>query len=932
MELRGDRTVRADRTILRGRGAECAELDQMLAAARTGESRVLVVRGDAGVGKSAILDHAANSARGLRVLRADGVESDMELAFAALHQLCGPVLDRLTNIPAPQRQALETVFGMRSGAPPDRFLVGLAALSLLSTVSEDRPLLCLIDDAQWLDRASAQVLGFVARRLVAEAIVLVFGTRRAGDELLGLPELEVTGLRDGDAGALLDSVTHARLDQRVRDRIVAEARGNPLALLELPRGLTTTQMAGSFGLLRSDPLPGRIEQSFLARIEGLSEQTRLLLLVAAAEPVGDPTLVWRAAERLGVVADSALADGANGLLSVDERVTFRHPLVRSAVYRAANAADRRAAHLALAEVTDRDTDPDRRAWHLASAAPGPDEDVAVELENSAERAQARGGQAAKAAFLQRSVALTADAPRLVDRATAAAGASLQAGDFEAARRFAHVAERNVEDEYRGARVHVVRGQIAFTCGLVSDAAPLMLAAAKRLEPFDLKLARETYLTAWGAAILAGQGDVLADISLSAQALPPPDAPRPIDVVLDGFTLLTTRGRAAATPKLKQAATALPEISVEDVLRWGWVGAGAGPAVWDDADLHATSARQVRIVRDAGALAQLPIHLAESAVAISWMGDFAGAAALIAEADAAVAATGVPTVAYPALRLLSLQGKEAEASVLITSTIEQATAAGQWHGVASGFGAAAVLYNGLARYEEAAAAARQASANTYEPWISMWALPELVEAAVRAGDAGLADDALDRLTETTAPAGTDWALGIEARSRALVSDATIADDLYGEAIERLGRTNLRTELARAHLLYGEWLRRKGRRVDARDQLRTAHGMFATIGMEAFAERARRELLATGETVRKRTVEASATDQLTPQEHQIALLVRDGLSNPEVGARLFLSPRTVEWHLRKVFGKLSISSRKQLRDALPAPVGHSRRRDGPGAERS
>jgi DNA-binding CsgD family transcriptional regulator len=907
-------SARGGGTSLLGRDAECAQLGQMLATARSGQSGVLVLRGDAGVGKSALLDYAMNAATDMRTLRALGVESEMELAFAALHQLCAPLLDRLTHIPAPQRTALETVFGIRAGAPPDRFLVGLAVLSLLLDVSEERPLLCVVDDAQWLDRASAQALGFVARRLLAEPILFVFGARQPEQELLGLPELEVSGLSDVEARALLDSVTQSRLDQRIRDRIVAETKGNPLALLELPRGLTTTQMAGGFGLLRSDRLPGRIEQSFLTRIEALPDETRQLLLVAAAEPVGDPALVWRAAERLGVEVDTAAGSGADGLLSVDERVTFRHPLVRSAVYRAAKADDRRAAHLALAEVTDERVDPDRRAWHLASAAAGPDEAVAAELERSAERAQARGGLAAMAAFLQRSVALTTDAPRLADRALAAAGASLQAGDFDAARRFADVAERNAQDEFRGARALLLRGQIAFSSGLGGDAAPLLLEAATHLEPFDMELARETYLMAWGAAIFAGQGEVIVAICGAVRALPPPDVPRPIDLVLDGYAQLTTSGRAAATPTLQRAARALAQLPVEDVLRWGWVATGASAAVWDHEAMLATYTRQVQIVRDASALGQLPIHITTLAVTLEGMGDFSGAAALIAEADAAAAATGIPIAPYPALWLEALRGREAEGAALIANTIEQASATGQRHGVTTALWAAAVLYNGLARYEEAAAAAREATANTYEPWISAWALPELIEAAERCGESALAREALERLAGITAPAGTDWALGIEARSRALVSSGTEADDLYRDAIERLGRTQMRPELARAHLLYGEWLRRQGRRVDARTQLRTAHGLFATIGMEAFAERARRELLATGETVRKRTAEASASDELTPQEQQIALLVRDGLTNPEVGARLFLSPRTVEWHLRKVFTKLSISSRKQLRDAL------------------
>ncbi|TCO42336.1 regulatory LuxR family protein [Kribbella antiqua] len=899
---------------LHGRATECAQLGQMLVAARSGESRVLVLRGDAGVGKSALLDFAVTSADGMRTLRALGVESEMELAFAALHQLCAPLLDRLTDVPAPQRVALETAFGVRAGAPPDRFLVALAVLSLLSNVSEERPLLCVVDDAHWLDRASAQVLGFVARRLLAESILLVFGARQPVQELLGLPELEVSGLREVDARALLDSVTHTRLDRRIRDRIVAETKGNPLALLELPRGRSMTQMAGGFGLLHASALPDRIEQSFLNRIEELSEESQLLLLVAAAEPVGDPALMWQAAERLGVMPDAAVASGTDGLLSIDERVTFRHPLVRSAVYRAATAEDRRAAHLALAEVTDERLDPDRRAWHLASAADGPDEAVAVELERSAERAQATGGLAAAAAFLQRSLILTADASRRADRALAAAGASLQAGDFDAARRFAEVAERDEQDEFQGARALLLRGQIAFSSGLGGDAAPLLLMAATRLEPFDMKLARETYLMAWGAAIFAGQGEVIVQICDAVRALPPAEVPRPIDLVLDGYARLTASGRAAATPTLQRAATAVAQLPVEDVLRWGWVAAGAGAAVWDHEAMLATYTRQVQIVRDAGALGQLPIHITTLAVTLLGMGDFAGAAALIAEADAAAAATSSPIAPYPALWLEALRGREAEGAALIVSTIDQAGAAGQRHGVTTALWAAAVLYNGLARYEEAASAAREATANTYEPWVSAWALPELIEAAERGGDSALAREALERLTAITAPAGTDWALGIEARSRALVSSGTETDGLYCDAIELLGRTQMRPELARAHLLYGEWLRRQGRRVEARAQLRSAYDMFVSIGMEAFAERARRELMATGETVRKRTAGASASDELTPQELQIALLVRDGLSNPEVGARLFLSPRTVEWHLRKVFAKLSITSRRHLRDAL------------------
>jgi DNA-binding CsgD family transcriptional regulator len=786
-------------------------------------------------------------------------------------------------------------------------------LSLLSDASEERPLFCVVDDAQWLDRASAQVLGFVARRLLAEQILLLFGARQPGQELLGLPELEVSGLSAVDAGVLLDSVTHSRLDQRIRDRIVAETHGNPLALLELPRGLSLTQMAGGFGLLRGDTLPGRIEQSFLNRIEELPSDTRKLLLVAAAEPVGDPALVWRAAERLGIVADAAVVAGVDGLLSVDDRVTFRHPLVRSAVYRAAKANDRRAAHLALAEVTDERVDPDRRAWHLASAATAPDEAVAAELERSAKRAQARGGLAATAAFLQRSVGLTGEGSQRVDRAIAAAAASLHAGDFDAAGRLLSIAETDPHNEFQGARTQLVRSQIAFASGLGGDAPPLLLAAAKRLEQFDMDLARETYLTAWGAAVFAAEEVSLLMISRAVGALPPqPGVKRAIDLVLEGSALLITGERAAAIPAMQLAAAAVVTLPPEDVLRWGWVATGVAAAIWDDELMRTMFRRQVDLVRASGALTELAIHLSTLGLATSWTGDFRTAADIIAEADIMAAATGVPLAPFPALRLAALRGREADAAPLIERTLKESTAGGQGMGVTSAHWGAAVLYNGLARYDEALRSAR-ATTEVAEPWVSIWVLPELVEAAVRVGEEDVALAALGRLVDAAQPCGTDWALGISARSRALLSEGDTAEQLYEEAVERLGRTQLRPELARAHLLYGEWLRRQGRRIDARTQLRTAHDMFATIGMEAFAERARRELMATGQTVRKRTAEAAGSDELTPQERQIALLVRDGLSNPEVGARLFLSPRTVEWHLRKVFAKLSISSRRQLRDA-------------------
>ncbi|WP_207755566.1 ATP-binding protein [Nonomuraea cypriaca] len=888
----------------------------MIEAVRMGESRVLVVHGAPGVGKSALLEYAENSATGMRVLRAAGVESEMELAFATLHQLCAPLLGRLENLPVPQRDALETVFGMRAGAPPERFLVGLAVLSLLSDASEGRPLLCVVDDAQWMDRSSAQVLGFVARRLLAESVALVFGSRQRAQDLLGLPELEVTGLSDADAHALLDSVTHARLDQHIRDRIIAETKGNPLALLELPRGLTMTQMAGGFGLLNADTLPGRIEQSFLDRIEDLPEQTRLLLLIAAAEPVGNPDLVRRAAERLGAIPETALAGGTDGLLTIEARVTFRHPLVRSAVYGSAREKDRRAVHLALAEATDARTDPDRRAWHLASAAPGPDEAVAAELERSAGRAQARGGLAAAAAFLQRSVALTIDTSHRAERALSAADASLRAGDLDAARKLVDIADRDAQGEFQRVRAHLVRSHITFAAGYNNEAPPMLLTAAQRLEPFDMDLARETYLVAWASASYgAANRDSLMAISRAMRELPSPEgSPRALDLVLEAYALLITDGRSAALPTLRRALIALTGAPLQDLLKWGWAAGGLTALLWEDRIMAEWPVRVIDEVRAAAALSELPIYLHALGLPIVLSGDFAAAAAIVAQSEAVAAATGVPMTQHTKLLLTALQGKDAEASALIAATIEEAGAGGQLNGVASAHWAAAVLYNGLARYEQALPAA-QATTQSANLLVSQWALPELVEAAARVGDDTAAHGALEDLADSAEPCDTDWAQGVLARCRALLSDdAAAADDFYREAIERLGRTLLRPELARAHLLYGEWLRRDRQRVEARAHLRTAYEMFVSIGMEAFAERACRELLATGETVRKRKNAGSTSEELTPQEQQIALLVRDGLSNPEVAARLFVSPRTVEWHLRKIFAKLKISSRRQLGDAL------------------
>ena len=906
------------RTHLLGRGGECARLDELIGDISRGESRSLVLRGEAGIGKTALLQYLVASASDMTVLRAVGVESEMELAYAGLHQLCAPLQDRLERIPAPQRQALEVVFGLSDGDAPERFLVALAILSLLSEVSDERPVLCVVDDAQWLDHASAVSLAFVARRLLAEPVGLVFCAREPGPELQHLPDLDVRGLGTSDASALLTGAVRFRLDERVRDRIVSETRGNPLALLELPRGLSATELAG-FGTATVSSLSGGVEESFRRRIAALPEETRLLLLIAAADPFGDPLIVWRAAQLHDISEDSAAPAVDAGLCEFGTRIRFRHPLVRAAAYRAGSSEERRRVHAAIADGTDAEADPDRRAWHRALASAGPNEVVADELERSAVRAGARGGQPAAAAFLERSVDLTPESARRAERALAAAEARYLAGSAEDALRLAALAERGLLDEFHRARIEVLRGRVAVMQRRAADAPPLLLGAARRLERFDRRLARETYRDAFIAAIYAGRfaGDVaLPEVAAAIRsAAPSSQPPSATDELLDAAALLIDAGWGAGAVPAQRALSGCSDtpISREFDLHWLFFATRTLAAyLWDAEAWGALSGRMLELVRDGGVLALLPMAASQRVGWELFAGDLAAASALVVEQDTVHEAIGGDRSPGSRIALAAFRGREAEVAQLDEATTRDAVARGDGTWVALVHWSTAVLCNGLGRYDEALRAAELAVAYPPDLHVSNWALSELVEAAVRCGHPEAAADALGRLAEMARACGTDWVLGVEARARALVAARGDAENLYRDAIEYLGRTPFRTEVARARLLYGEWLRREQRRVDARVQLRAAHDELTSIGMEAFAERARKELQATGENVRRRTVETR--DDLTAQERQIACLARDGLSNPEIGARLFLSRRTVEWHLRKVFGKLGIRSRHELAGAL------------------
>lgn len=884
---------------------------------------MLVLRGEAGVGKSALADYLVGSAAGCRIARAGGVESEMELAFAGLHQLCMPMMGHLDLLPGPQRDALAVAFGLSTGSAPDRFLVGLAVLSLLAEAAEEQPLVCVVDDAQWLDRVSAQTLAFVARRLLAERIALVFAVREPalgpGDPLAGLPELVVRGLRDGDARALLDSVVPGRLDERVRDRIVAETRGNPLALLELPRGLTAAELAGGFARPDARPLASQIEQSFLRRIESLPVAAQRLLLAAAADPLGDVSLLRRVAERLAIEPNAAAAAEAAGMVEIGVRVRFRHPLVRSAAYRAASAGDRQDVHRALAEVTDPESDPDRRAWHRAHAAVEPDEAVAGELERSADRAQARGGIAAAAALLKHSAELTPEPARRAARALAAAQASVDAGSSEAASELLAAAELGPLDELQHARLARLRAQIVFVRERGRGAVPFLVDAADRLERLGDGQAREAYLESLGAAVFAGRllgPDGLRKVAEAARAARPASGPpQLIDMLLDGLVARFTGGHVTGAPPLKRALQAFRQDSGRNddvVMRWFWLPWLVAGDMWDDETWHELATSAVRLAREAGALSVLPLALTHRAAVHLHAGEFTAASELVEECEAMTEATGHAPMRYTKLSLVAWRGEVPAASVPFRSDVEDGISWGEGRAISAADHLRAVLYNGLGRYQDAVAAAERAC--EYDDLgVVGFALVELVEAGVRGGALAAARAALQRLEERTEASGTEWALGVLARSKALLSDGPAAESLYREAIERLGRSRVAVHLARAHLVYGEWLRRENRRLDARGQLRTAHEMLSGFGAEAFAERARRELVATGESVRRRAA-VEAREALTAQEAQIARLAGDGLTNSEIGAELFISPRTVEWHLRKVFTKLDVDSRNKLRGVL------------------
>jgi DNA-binding CsgD family transcriptional regulator len=907
---------------LLGRRTECAALSGLLATAKAGRSEVLVLRGEAGIGKTALLDFLLERAVGCQVGGAAGVESEMELAFSGLHQLCRPYLDRLNKLPAQQRDALSTAFGLQPGNAPDRFLLGLSVLTLLYEVAEERPLICMVDDAQWLDQASTRTLEFVAHRLAAEPIAMVFATRDTEGQSVfrGFPDLTVRGLSGRDAADLLQVGLARALDPRVRDRILAESQGNPLALLELPRGLSAAELAFGGDTGAVTPLDYRLEQVFRGQVQALPRESRQFLLAAAAEPVGDAPLLWRAAERLGLGPDAAVVAEAAGLIELREGVRFRHPLVRSTVYHSASRAERREAHRALADVTDPDVDPDRRAWHFACAATGPDEAVAAELERSAGRARSHGGFAAAAAFLGQAATLTPDQGRRAQRSIDAAEAKVAAGAFGDASALLSAAVMGPIGEADRGRIELLRAQMSFAANRGNEALPLhLVAAARRLEPLDAELAHDTCLDALSAALIAGRlatGAGARHVAEAVRSSPAMRSPRKTDLLLEGLAVLLTEGYTRAAPLSHRAVQAFvsEELTLDEALRFAWLAASTAVSLWDDSGWNMLTRTHLEIARESGALSALPLALTSRIILQLFTGDLAAAEFLVNEIESVSEVTGgeIAIAPYGRVCLSAVRGDAEQAELLIQDCLRECTARGEGVGVNMMQWARAFLCNGMGRYKDALPAAQDAAADPLELGPQKWALAEIVEAGVRSGNTRAASAAHEELSAMARASGTEWAQGTEAAMHALLCQGDNAEQLYQESIARLASTTMHVGLGRARLLYGEWLRREGRRVDARAQLRPAHEALTAMGVDAFAERARHELLATGETVRKRTVETAK--DLTAQEAHIARLAVRGLTNPEIGAELYISPRTVEWHLRKIFAKVGVSTRRELRRSM------------------
>lgn len=902
---------------LLGRRQEQQQLAGLLGGAREGHSGVLVVRGEPGIGKTALIDHLLDQAADFRVIRTSGAESEMELVYAGVQQVWAPLQESMGRLPKPQRGALEVALGISEGdGAPDPLLVGLALLTLLADASAGQPTICVIDDAHWVDLVSMQAFGFVARRLLADRIVMIFAARRPVAQLANLPEMMLTGLPEQDARTLLARLLPGRLSDRMRDSIIAESRGNPLALHELIRSLGPTELAGGYGLARAKSIPGRIEGGFIEQFNDLPAATRTLCLLAAAEPTGEPSWLWAAAAFLGIDADAAAPAETAGLLSVDGRIRFRHPLVRSAIYGSAPLAERRRAHNALARAITGSTASDHRAWHRAHSIAGPDPEVADELVAAAEQARARGGTAAAAAFLATAVDATPDGQLRAQRALQAAQAKLDAGALDTATQLLTLTTELSDDESITARADLMRARLAWAARRGLDAPPLLFAAAQRLTGIDAELARDTYLEALMSALIVGRygagsasaPEVIARAARRDIAIDPHDT---VDMLLQGLIVRLIDGYVPAAPLLREAiAQYVRETRSGTVdLRWHDITNRVCLDVFDQDSYDFLTTQQLENQRAAGELTLASSSLSTYAGVCVTRGDFGAAEAALEEVQILAAATGTPPHLSIEPYLAAYRGQEKRCLDYVNATIEGASGRGEGTEVSVALYSAAILHNGLSRYPKALDASVSGLGDYDDVGMASYLLTEAVEAAAYCGETSLAAELLTRLRERAQASGTETALGIAARSDALTGHSAEPDADFQTALLHLQRTPVAVYLARTHLVYGEWLRRANRRADARIQLRLGYDMFAKMGAQGFAARARRELQATGETLHKPVTGTAGA--LTTQERQISRLAREGCTNSEIGAQLYISPRTVEWHLGRIFAKLGVTSRRELR---------------------
>ena len=896
-----------------GREGECAVLDELLVDVGSGRSRALVVRGEPGIGKTALLDDFCSRARDVVLIRSAANEAESALAFAGLHHLCSQLApEKLDPLPEPQRAAIRVALGQSARETPGPLLLGTGLLNYLADIAAERPVIAVIDDAQWLDGSTAQTLGFVARRLDAEAVGLIFAAREQVKHLRGLPELVLSGLAPADAQALLATALLMPVEERVRERFIAETMGNPLAIVELCHALPELeeipQPRDSRGLW------AQLEESFERRLDTLSPSARQLALVAAAESLGDPVVVWRAADLLRIPRSSADELESTGLVGIGVRVVFRHPLVRSAIYRQAQPAARRLAHEAIAEGLHAGSE--YRVWHRALAAAGPAEEIAAELERSAGRATRRGGLGAAAAFLERAVLLSEDVESRGRRALVAAEAQLDAGQPSRAEEQISIAKLASQSDLDVGQREVLEARLASMRGRGRDAPTLLLTAAMRLDALGGSSTRDVYHRAMIAAIFAGRlssGAGVADVAEAARSAPMRGPPTLRDRYMRSIASLVVEGHAAAAPLARELVADLRagEFSTPDDAALLAMSIQLATILWDDEAWNDLASRGLKLARKLGCLDVLPIALCNQASTHVWQGEFMAASALVQQIRALSDATGVPELATPAMSV-SVYGSPESAFTLIGAARQAAADGGQGLIVTFSQITEAILCNSLGRYEDALRAAASAYADPflYNPYL----LGEFLEAAARSGHPEQAAEARADLSARAAVAKTEWVRGIEARSEALFSEGVHAENLYRASIDHLQRTSMRVQVARGHLLYGEWLRREGRRVDARQRLRVACDMFGAMGALAFSERATRELAATGETVRKRTDRYATADELTVRERQIARLAAAGLSNREIGEQLFISHRTVGYHLAKVFTKLGVNNRALIREDM------------------